>query len=261
MSPRSFAPRHRPAACRRLVSAAVALGAALGAGQASAVVGGAEDSGPLARAAVMVLSSRGGVCSGVVVAPDAVLTAGHCGSGADQHRIHYRDAGGSPVLLEPAAIAVHPGYDANAIRARRPSVDLALIRVASPLPFEVATLGSSTPVAGSAVTLGGYGVAREADSRSTGTFRTVSLVAIEPYGRSRILLWASDPGRAGGGACQGDSGGPMAEAGGAVAAISSWAAGAGRSRCGETSQGVLVAPQRGWIDRTLAGWGRNASWR
>ena len=105
---------------------------------AHAIVGGAEDAGPLARSTLMVLSSRGGVCSAVVVDRDVVLTAAHCVTGADQYRVHFRDETGQPVLIAPTAKAVHPGYDPKAIEERRRSIDLALLRVPEPLPARFA---------------------------------------------------------------------------------------------------------------------------
>lgn len=239
-----------------------ALAAAVASPAARAVVGGSEEGGALARSSVMVLNSRGGVCSGIVLAPDTILTAGHCASAQDQVRVHYRDGSAAPVLLASAAIATHPGYDSGAIKGRRRSVDMALIRIAEPLPssFSPASLTDRLPAKGSGVRLGGYGVAREGEARSTGTFRTADLAVVEPYGPSTILLWTSDPEKAGRGACQGDSGGPVA-LDGFVVAVTSWASGSGRSGCGALSQAILVGPQRGWIDRVLAGWGRSAVWR
>jgi len=38
--------------------------------------------------------------------------------------------------------------------------------------------------------------------------------------------------------------------------VSAWIGGA----CGGLTQGVLVGPQRGWIDRVLDGWNRTARW-
>ncbi|MDB5592158.1 S1 family peptidase [Enterovirga sp.] len=242
-----------------------ALGAALAAwsGPAAAVVGGQQDAGPLSRATVMLLSSRGGVCSAVVVARDAVLTAAHCASGADQYRVHLPGGGATPILMVPAAVALHPGYVRGAVRDRRRSVDLALVRTGEELPptFVPATLSTRVPAKGEAVTLGGYGLSREGDPRSTGQFRSVGLTAVEPHGPGRILLWAAPaPGRPAG-ACEGDSGGPVVAPDGTVAAISSWATGRGAARCGEMSQAVMVSPQRRWIDETLGGWGRAAVWR
>ncbi|WP_457108421.1 S1 family peptidase [Methylobacterium sp. P5_C11] len=244
-------PARRPSLARAL-TAAVTAALALTSVPARAIVGGTEAP---AGGAVMVLSSKGGVCTGVVLAPDTVLTAGHCLAGAREHRVHFRDAAGAPVLVEVAAQALHPGYDAGAAVARRRSIDLALLRTATPLParFAPVTLSAAPARAGETLTLSGYGAAKPGDPRSTGTFRSVALPVIEPYGPSRILVWLKG---AGGGACQGDSGGPIAGPDGAVLALSAWIGGA----CGGLTQGVLVGPQRGWIDRVLGGWDRRARW-
>src|SRR3954463_12216054 len=249
-----------------------ALIAAFLAAPAQAIVGGQESAAPLAREAVMVLSSKGGMCSAVIVAADVVLTAGHCSAGpavvwppglcaggAGQHRVHWRGEDGAPELVEPTAKAIHPGYDAKAVEARRRSIDLALIRLPQHLParFAAANLSAATPSAPARVPFGGYGVAKEGDARSSGTFRTAELPVAEPYGRSTILIWAEGDGRAG--PCMGDSGGPVAQ-GGAVFAITTWVGNKKSGACGKYSQGVLLGPQREWIDRTLAGWGRKARW-
>ncbi len=242
---------------KRLIAPLLVL--ALGATQAEAIVGGAEDQGPLSRATVMVLSSNGGVCSAVVLAPDVVLTAAHCVTGAAEHRVHFRDEAGEPVLIVPAAKAVHPGYNAKAVETRQRSIDLALLRIPEALParFERAALSAAKVPENTFVTVGGYGLAREGDAKTTGTFRTASLTAVEPYGPSKILLWAEGSGSAS--ACQGDSGGPMAS-GTTIAAITSWAAPAKGRSCGGLTQGILVGPQRAWIDKVLKGWNRAALW-
>jgi hypothetical protein len=213
----------------------------------------------MGQASLMVLSSKGGVCSAVVLARDVVLTAAHCVTGADDHRVHFRSESGEPVLIVPAAKAVHSHYNDKAIQERRISIDLALVRLPSPLParFSEATLTGSKPAKDSPLSVSGYGVAREGDAKSTGTFRTASLKAIEPYGQSRVLVWAKGAGASG--ACQGDSGGPILS-GGAVVAITSWAGGGTGRACGSLTQGILVGPQRPWIDGVLAGWGRAARW-
>jgi hypothetical protein len=95
-------------------------------------------------------------------------------------------------------------------------------------------------------------------ARTTGTYRSVELPVVEPHGRSTILVWAEGGGKAG--ACMGDSGGPVAQ-GEAVFAIATWVGDTKRGACGRISQGVLLGPQRAWIDKTLASWGRAARWR
>lgn len=226
---------------------------------APAIVGGTENESSLSRSSVMVLSSNGGVCSAVVVARDVVLTAAHCVTGAAEHRVHFRDEGGEPVLIVPAAKAVHPGYDAKAIENRRRSIDLALVRIPEKLPerFERATLAAARPAKGESVTVGGWGLSKEGDGKTSGTFRTAALAAIEPYGPSRILLWLQGTGAMG--ACQGDSGGPQIS-GGNVVAVTSWSSGAKGQGCGGLTQGILLGPQRAWLDRTLESWNRAVRW-
>lgn len=223
---------------------------------AGAVVGG-RPTPEAAASAVMVLSSNGGVCTGIVVAADAVLTAGHCVASRAEHRVHYTDEAGAPVLAEIAARVAHPGYDAGAVAGRRRSIDLALVRLAAPLParFRPATLSAAMPRAGERLTLAGYGVAAPGNARSTGTYRSVELSVVEPHGPSRILVWLG-AGAGGASACHGDSGGPIG-LDSTVLAVSAWVAG---KACGGISQGVLLGPQRDWIDRTLTGWRAAARW-
>lgn len=232
----------------------------LASGGAGAIVGASSEAHPMARSSVMVLNSRGGVCSAVVVAPDVVLTAGHCVAGGGEHRVHWK-AGGAPVLVAPAEVKRHPGFSAGAEKTRQRSIDLALVRLPAALPgaFGPASLSTGGAAKGAGVTVAGYGVAREGDGRSSGTFRAAALNVVEPYGPGRILLWAAPPaGEAG--ACQGDSGGPLLDERDRVVAITSWARGRSGKACGELTQGVLVAPQRAWIDTILSHWSRTANW-
>lgn len=236
-----------------LQRALLGLALALWAGPATAVVGGAE---AVPAGAVMVLASNGGMCSAVVLAADAVLTAGHCVAGSHALRVHFRGSDGAPVLIEVAGKVVSPGYDAGAVAGRRRSIDLALLRTAEPLPgrFAPALLTAAASQTGETLTVAGYGAARPGDPRSTGTYRSVALPVVEPYGPSRILVWLR--GARTSGACQGDSGGPVTSADGAVVAVNAWIDGA----CGGLTQAVRLGPQRDWIDRTLAGWDRAANW-
>ncbi len=52
----------------------------------------------------------------------------------------------------------------------------------------------------------------------------------------------------------------MVTDGGGVVAVTSWSTGPSGKSCGLLSQGVLVSPQRNWIDRTLSQWGESATW-
>jgi hypothetical protein len=226
---------------------------------ADAVVLGGE-APALAANAVMILGSKGSFCTGAVVSRNAVLTAGHCVTGSSDYRVHWKDATGQPVLVPPKAIAVHPQFDKGAVQGRRKSVDMALVRLAESLPssFAPLPLGAARPAKGEAWTVAGYGLGVEGDPRTSGAMRQAGLSVIEPFGPSSILVWLTDPQtgreRSGSGACTGDSGGLVLDGTGALGAVIVWAEGVGKSRCGALTQGVLVGPQRGWIDGVLAGW-------
>jgi hypothetical protein len=137
---------------------------------------------------------------------------------------------------------------------------MALVRLAEPLPaaFAPLPLGAAKPAPGEVWTVAGYGLATEGDPRSSGKMRQAPLSVIEPFGPSSILVWLTDPAtwraKAGSGACTGDSGGLILDGDGALGAVTVWAEGIGKARCGALTQGILVGPQRGWIEKTLAGW-------
>ena len=81
----------------------------------------------------MIVSDRGSFCSAGVIAPNLLITAGHCvRQGASYRLLTYPD--GAPVLSELGTIAVHPKFDAKAYAARSFVIDFALVGLAAPLP-------------------------------------------------------------------------------------------------------------------------------
>lgn len=100
---------------------------------------------PHPTAAVGVVLRDGvGICTGSLIAPDLILTAAHCAEGieheADPGRLRFRTGaypGLTPVELPAARIVLHPLYPTNGEPAgieRRTGYDLALVRLASPVP-------------------------------------------------------------------------------------------------------------------------------
>ena len=243
------------------VALAARVGGVLCAAPAAALVGAAEEGGPLEPHVVMVLKrapSGSGFCSGVVIARNVVLTAAHCVAKLDDTRVHFHEGAGRPMLKPVAAIAVHPQYRANAIATREKSVDLALVRTVEPLPerFVPARIDPAPALTpGMRLRIAGYGVAREGWADTAGTYREGTLAVRAPL--SNILVWAEDPLKKGFGACSGDSGGPIFSADtSALVAITDWSQGESvKTHCGSLTQGALLAPQRAWIETVLRGWG------
>ncbi len=226
---------------------------------AEALVGSTDGPGPTSRHTVMVLKKQkagSSFCSGVLIAPQVVLTAAHCVHRAAGVAI-YVPGDGTPKLIEASTVTMHPGYVPDAIRTRKRSIDLALVRTSGTLPgflSPVAIDSQSRYKDGDALMIAGFGLQREGVENSAGQLRSARIIVREPL--SSILLWAKPARKGIGGACTGDSGGPVFSADATrLVAITTWSRGTGKRRCGELTQGVLVAPQRNWIDATLAKWG------
>jgi hypothetical protein len=234
----------------------LALAAALAAPLAPAqgLVGAAPD-GRFADRVAMVLIRGGdgaGFCSALVLSSRILLTAAHCLRPVRDMAVHYRDAGGAPVVIPVSAAVVHPRYRADAIQARVESIDLALIRAARPLDsrFVAAAIGDGAPPAiGASAIVSGFGAVRQGDWSSGGILRSVTLAVREPA--STVLIWAADPEGREAGACNGDSGAPVWSADGSTAiAIVAWAQAPHGRGCGGLTQGPLLAPVRRWIEAT-----------
>lgn len=222
---------------------------------ARAIVGGGPADPALTAETAMIVSTRGATCTGVVLGPNVLLTAAHCVQPAADYAVVVFE-GGAPRLIPVNRIALHPSFDPNSFATRRPTPDLALVRLSEALPaaFRPAALTTemALPPKRTAFTVAGYGVTRDGDGKSAGTLRTVSLPSIGTTGG--IMVRLSDG--AAKGACTGDSGGPVLIEG-VVAGIIGWSTAAGGARgCGGVTGATLIGPQRAWIDATLRGIGR-----
>jgi secreted trypsin-like serine protease len=228
----------------------------VGSGQVMALGGDAvSNADRLENRTVMVLGSRGSVCTGAVVSPTVILTAAHCVTGAGQYAVAYKEAGGTPTLQEVRQIARHPEFRSGS----RVSIDLALVRLKLPLPSRFSTFkldGSSDDddAVGSTQTIAGFGLAREGDDRSAGTLRAASVTVLPRYYPRYFRLGVNSASLS---ICKGDSGGPVLSEGflgTTLTGIIYGKEGADGRQCGITAQAVRIAPQRAWIDRTMAQW-------
>lgn len=237
-----------------IFGAALMLAAAT---QAQALVGPAREDSAKGAHVLMLLKrdERGSsFCSANVIARDVLLTAGHCVTKAENLRAYWP---GGDLEQKIAAVTVHPQFRADATQKRLKSIDLALVRLATPLPARVqpVPIAWDAPIAvGARLQIAGYGLTREGDGRSGGKLHAGGLVVREPL--SQILIWAKDPADKGLGACTGDSGGPvLTQDGAALVAVTVWSEGAGANHCGQLTQAVRLGPQRAFIEDTLRNWG------
>src|SRR5262245_26792718 len=222
---------------------------------ASAMVGGAPpESGELARHVVLIVGSRGNSCTGVAIARDLVLTAAHCVlPGADYKLLDY-DAARRPLLKDITSVALHPQFDVDSMLKHRATADVALLKLAEPLPggMTPAALATRVPTtAGEEFTVAGYGVTVRGDGRTGGTLRAARLVATGRPGSLQLRLMdaATRNERAGLSACTGDSGAPVfEEPGRAVIGVVSWSTGPKNSGgCGGLTGVTPIARYRDWI--------------
>jgi Trypsin len=175
----------------------------LSAGQAGALVGADVADRTVQRFTVVVSGARGR-CSGVVLAPNVVLTAAHCVRPGERHHIGGDLAGGNrpPSLLSPVAeIVQHPLYAPK----DSGSPDLAILKLERPLPdrFVPAVLNPRGLSVGDNLIAAGYG---KSDSGAGAVLRMVLLRVSESI-RGWVILTSvgEDASRAG----PGDSGGPV----------------------------------------------------
>ncbi len=225
---------------------------------ARAIVGGAKPHlDGVGRAVVVIVGSRGNFCSGAAIARDLVLTAAHCVlPGADYKIVRYQD-GAKPALIDTAKIMRHPQFSLASLQGQRATADVALIKLANPLPDGISPAPVGAPRLpinpGARFTIAGAGVARAGDGTSGGTVRAVGLIATGRPGTLQIRLM--DPNTkanaAGLGACTGDSGAPAFEdqnGRAIIIGVVSWSTGPNLSAgCGGLTGLTPLNLYRDWI--------------
>jgi secreted trypsin-like serine protease len=244
----------------------LALAAALLlASPAHAIVGGGTPQAEgVARAVVTIVGSRGNFCTGSLIAPRLVLTVAHCVQAGADYKIVEQGADGKPQLLNVRTVAIHPGFNMQAMQAHRATADVALLQLEIPLKGKsTVPVGSpQIPIqVGSRFTIAGIGVTIRGDGKSGGVTRVAGLVATGQPGTLQIRL--VDPVtngiRDGIGACTGDSGGPVFEDrpnGAVIVGVISWSTGPnGSAGCGGLTGVTPLTLYRDWILQTARQWG------
>jgi secreted trypsin-like serine protease len=238
---------------------ALSLGAATG--PTAAMVGGAQPAADGAGRSVVMLDGSGGtVCTATAIGRDLLLTAAHCVQPGSEYKLLENPASREAKLKDIARIERHPQFDLKRLFAHVATADVALIKLAEPLPAKIpaAYLGSEseTVAVGDALVVVGYGVTVRGAERLDGVVRAATLEATGQPGSLQIRLFdAQTKGESAGlGACTGDSGAPaFREESGSLAIIGvvSWSTGPKLTAgCGGLTGITPIVRYRTWILQT-----------
>lgn len=228
------------------------------------VGGGTPQTDGVARAVVTIVGSRGNFCTGSLIAPKLVLTVAHCVQPGADYKIVDRGPDGAPQLLNVRTVAIHPGFNMQAMQAHRATADVALLQLEIPLKGKstVPVGAPNIPIqVGSPFTIAGIGVTVRGDGKSGGATRVAGLVATGQPGTFQIRLVdpVTNGVRDGIGACTGDSGGPVFEDrpnGAVLVGVISWSTGPnGAAGCGGLTGVTPLTLYRDWILQIARSWG------
>lgn len=226
--------------------------------RAQAMVGGAPPApAEFGHSVVMILGSSGTACTAAAIGRDLLLTAAHCVQPGADYKLLGSEPGQPPVLKTIIRIEHHPQFDIKRLFNHLATADVALIKLAEPLPARISPAlvagGSETVAVGDSLVVAGYGVTVRGDGRTGGTARAATLVVTGQPGSLQIRLFdpVSKGLGAGLGACAGDSGAPAfrtSGAGPAILGVVSWSTGPNLTAgCGGLTGVTPLARYRGWI--------------
>ena len=140
----------RPRTGRTIRLAVLALSGALGlavmpgvaprGASAVAMVGGAPSAADgVGRSVVMILGSYGTACTATAIARDLLLTAAHCVQPGADYKLVDNTPGREPILKDIARIERDPQFELKRLFAHLATADVALIKLAAPLPPRIAS--------------------------------------------------------------------------------------------------------------------------
>jgi len=162
----------------------------------------------------------------------------------------FTSAAGIPVR----AIVRHPRFDYASYAASRATADVALIKLAAPLPDAVVPASLAVPrrvAPGETLTIAGFGVTLAGTARGLGQPRMATLTVTGKPGSLQIRLYdiATRNQRIGLGGCTGDSGAPAYDGEGPlVIGVVSWSTAPGdETGCGGLTGITPLLSYRDWI--------------
>jgi hypothetical protein len=198
-------------------------------------------------AIVQVVSAgqqNGPLCSGTFIAPNWIITAGHCLK-ISSPRVVVQGEASAPLAVFPVVTSV-----------AHPSVDVALLNVDAsasdaggdgglPGVVQLQTAGASAPplASGDVVAIAGYGVTENSTTRSL-RFLAESILSIDAK-----AITVSGFGKSG--ACEGDSGGPLLIRGSDGAPLLAGVMSVGSASCLEDDTYIRLDALQDWVSATV----------
>ena len=195
--------------------------------------------------AVGVTTTSTGYCSATLIAPDVVLTAGHCV--VDPVRAFLTTNGGVQATVSHAvkAQATFPGYD-NAGGCPNNTLDIGLVKLAAPITgITPKTLGAA-PASGTTCTAVGFGRYVAGDQIDAAKKRSATS-NVTPAVAPNLEVTAGT-----GLATHGDSGGPLLCNDVVVGTVSCHNDGDGATH--EVEYYAAVSDASAWITQQIAAW-------
>lgn len=250
----------------RLPATIAAITLALGHPSHAMTGGASTPTATVGGSVVTVVGSRGNVCTGSLIAPNIVLTAGHCIAPNTSYRV-VDSTTQPPRLIAISKVTTHPQFNMQMMLAHRATADVALLLLPAPMPKKApAMLGvPRVPIAaGSQFTVAGIGVTASGSDTGIGTVRAAGLSVTGRPGtlQMRLVDPVTDNKRSGMGACTGDSGAPVFEdqdGQAVIVGVVSWSTGPRNSDgCGGLTGVTPLTLYKDWIVKTARSWGANS---
>lgn len=208
------------------------------------IVGGAVD--PTHAFVVALELPEGDLCTGVLVAPDVVLTAGHCvrGRSPADITVSFGEDSSHPIATSGVAwVTVYPGATGT-IDDYDGGVDLGAVGLSTPTSIAPALVVDTAQrdLTGAAVEAVGFGRTDPFNPFTAIRRNVVGLTVLESCTR---VIKTGDTQR---NTCNGDSGGAILQDGALIAIVS-----AGMAGCSTSSVQTRLDAHRLWLDALVSG--------